>query len=48
MTRTVPHNPDDPAEVAAVATPEDEPNAELIDPNWVDGDDESREEVGPE
>jgi hypothetical protein len=30
--RTVPHDPDDAAEAAAVQTPEGEPDGELIDP----------------
>lgn len=33
MLNTVPHDPEDPAEVAAVQTPEGEPDAELIDPD---------------
>lgn len=53
MTRTVPHNPDDAAEVAAVQTPDGQPNAELIDPSrgptaFALDDDESSEEVAPE
>jgi hypothetical protein len=50
--RTIPHDPDDAAEVAAVQTPEGEPDAELIDPNSLglpdDPDDPSSEEVIPE
>jgi hypothetical protein len=33
MIRTLRHDPDDPAEVAAIQTPEGEPDAELIDPD---------------
>jgi len=32
MIRTTPHDPDDDAEVAAVQTPEGEPDGQLIDP----------------
>ena len=51
--KTTPHDPDDPAEVAAVQTPEGEPDAELIDPADIldpSGDrwDESSEAVIPE
>jgi hypothetical protein len=46
--RTVKHDPDDEAEVAAVQTPGDEPDGELIDPADVDGDDEESEAVMPE
>lgn len=49
MTRTVPHDPDDPAEVAAVQTPEGEPDGELLDPEEVHGHDgDDSEEVVPE
>jgi hypothetical protein len=46
---TVPHDPDDPAEVAAIQTPDGQPDAELIDPASIedDGDDESSEQVAP-
>lgn len=33
--RTIPHDPNDPAEVAAIQTPPGEPDAELIDPESV-------------
>jgi hypothetical protein len=51
--RTIPHDPDDAAEVAAVQTPEGEPDAELIDPDSLpipeaDEDDPSSEAVIPE
>jgi hypothetical protein len=55
--RTVKHDPDDEAEVAAVQTPEGEPDAELIDPEsitqgpeWLSRElhDEESEEVAPE
>lgn len=46
--RTVKHNPDDAAEVAAVQTPPGEPDGVLVDPESIDGDDESVEEVVPE
>lgn len=48
MIRTVPHDRDDEAEVAAIQTPPGEPDGELIDPNSVDGDDEQDETVRPE
>lgn len=49
MVSTAPHDPDDPAEVAAIQTPEGEPDGQLIDPAEVDdGNDEASEEVMPE
>lgn len=33
MAGTVPHDPTDPAEVAAIQTPDGEPDGELIDPD---------------
>lgn len=47
MIRTLPHDPDDPAEVAAVQTPEGEPDGRLLDPDDSEFDDESSEEVRP-
>jgi hypothetical protein len=56
MTRMTAHNPDDPAEVAAVQTPEGEPDGKLIDPASLPPvtpvgepgpDDESSEDVVP-
>lgn len=45
MPTTVPHDPDDPAEVAAVQTPEGEPDGQLLDPEAVEFTDESSEDV---
>jgi hypothetical protein len=47
MTRTLPPDPDDPAEVAAVQTPEGEPDGALLDPEDVEFTDEESEEVAP-
>lgn len=56
MIRTLPHDPDDPAERAAIQTPEGEPDARLIDPASLPPvtpvgepgpDDESSEDVLP-
>jgi hypothetical protein len=44
---TVPHDPDDPAEVAAIQTPDGEPDGELLDPEAVEFEDESDETVQP-
>lgn len=44
---TLPHDPDDPAEVAAIQTSDGEPDGELIDPETVEFDDESGETVEP-
>ena len=41
--RTLAHDPDDPAEVAAIQTPDGEPDGVLIDPETVDFTDESDE-----
>jgi hypothetical protein len=47
--RTIPHDPNDAAEVAAVQTPAGEPDAELIDPTESRPiGDESSEKVIPE
>lgn len=48
MPSTLPHDPDNPAEVSAVQTPDGEPDAELLNPDDVDFDDESSEDVLPE
>lgn len=49
MISTTPHDPNDPAEVAAIQTPEGEPDGELIDPAALADDvwDEASEEVLP-
>lgn len=47
MTRTVPHDPDDPAELAAISTPDGQPDGALIDPDDVAPEDESSEAVHP-
>jgi hypothetical protein len=41
--RTLAHDPDDPAEVAAIQTPDGQPDGVLIDPETVDFTDESDE-----
>jgi hypothetical protein len=48
VRRTVPHDPTDPAEIAAIQTPPGQPDGELYDPDDVDLDDESSDEVIPE
>lgn len=48
MIRTVAHDPDDVAEVAAIQTPEGEPDGVLVDPETVAFEDESDESVAPE
>jgi hypothetical protein len=54
MTGTIAHDPSDPAEVAAIQTPDGEPDGELIDPDAPLGPDrayvynEASEEVLPE
>jgi hypothetical protein len=45
MIRTVPHDAEDPAEVAAIQTPDGEPDGELIDPETVHGHDSDDSEV---
>lgn len=45
MTKTLPHDPDDAAEVAAIQTPAGEPDGKLVDPEDVAFTDESSEEV---
>lgn len=43
--RTVPPDPDNPAEVAAAKTPDGEPDGVLLDPESVEFTDESAEDV---
>lgn len=45
MASTVPHDPDDVAEVAAIQTPEGQEDGRLLDPAAVEFTDESSEDV---